>query len=164
MIECACHTLPSLCSKVMLTLVLPLTSHFHEWLSNPYCSHQAAEMDEADDFVETMAWLSYLEECDERSRNFEGLKKRWSARRADGLIGKPNPRKEVLETRARSGTLTHVSDTDLVPYLSRKFKEKPRGRMLVSQQYGHVPRNMKSNRRFGVQGPIQQPKCLKNRR
>ena len=115
-------------------------------------------MDEADDFVETMAWLSYLEECDERSRNFEGLKKRWHARR--GLIGKPNPRKEVLVTRARSGTLTHVSDTDLVPYLSRKFEEKPKGRMmLVSQQYGHVvPRNMKSNRRFGVQGPIQQPR------
>jgi hypothetical protein len=115
-------------------------------------------MDEAEDFVETMAWLSYLEECDERSRNFEGLKKRWSKRRADGLIGKPNPRKEVLVTRARSGTLTHVSDTDLVPYLSRKFEEKPRGRF-VSQQYGHVvPRNMKSNRRFGVQGPIQQPR------
>lgn len=72
-------------------------------------------MDEAEDFVETMAWLSYLEECDERSRNFEGLKKRWSARRADGLIGKPNPRKEVLVNRARSGTLTHVSDTNLVP-------------------------------------------------
>ncbi len=108
-------------------------------------------MDEAEDFVETMAWLSYLEECDERSRNFEGLKKRWSARRAAGLIGKPNPRKEVLVTRARSGTLTHVSDTDLVPYLSRKFED--------GQQYGHVvPRNMKSNRRFGVQGPIQQPR------
>ena len=115
-------------------------------------------MDEAEDFVETMAWLSYLEECDERSRNFEGLKKRWSKRRADGLIGKPNPRKEVLVTRARSGTLTHVSDTDLVPYLSRKFEEKPRGRMFDSQQYGHVPRNMKSNRRFGAMGPIQQPR------
>ena len=116
-------------------------------------------MDAAEDFVETMAWLSYLDECDEKARfNFEGLQKRWAARR--GLIGTPNPSREVLETRARSGTLTHVSETDLVAYTPRKFEEKPRGKVLVGQQYGHVPRNMitTSRHRHGFHGPIQQPR------
>jgi hypothetical protein len=112
-------------------------------------------MDAAEDFVETMAWLSFLDECDERARfNFEGMGKRWSARR--GLIGKPNPPREVVETRTRSGTLTETSD--LVTYTPRKFEEKPRkmGKVHGGQQYGNVPRNVKTS--HGLNGPIQQPR------
>jgi hypothetical protein len=119
-------------------------------------------MDAVDDFVETMAWLSYLDECEDRTRfNFEGLQKRWYVRRAAGLVGKPKPTREVAETRARSGTMTHVSDADLISYTHRKFEEKPRkvGKVLGGQLYGHshVPRNMKISRP-GFQGPIQQPR------
>jgi len=125
-------------------------------LLSPHCSRQAAELDAADDFVETMAWLSYLDECDERARfSFEGLKKRWSARRADGLIGKPNPVREGVHAQTRS--IHHVSETDLVSYAPRRFEEKPRkvGKMHGGQQYGHVPRNVKTNHGFNV---IQQPR------
>ena len=115
-------------------------------------------MDAADDFVETMAWLSFLDECDERTRfSFEGRGKRWSARRVDGLVGKPNPRREFVETRTRSGTITSLSETDIIPYSPRKYEEKPRkvGRMLGVQQYGNVPRNVRHTHNFNV---IQQPR------
>jgi len=131
----------------------------------PPSAEEAAEMDAAEDFVETMAWLSFLDECDERARlSFEGLGKRWSARRAAGLIGKPKPMREgAVDTRARSGTFTkiwgnnHLSETDLVSFTPRKFEEKPRkiGKMHGGQQYGHVARNVKSSHGFNV---IQQPR------
>jgi len=106
-----------------------------------------------------MAWLSFLDECDERARfSFEGLGKRWSARRAAGLIGKPNPMREGV-TRTRSGTFTgSLSDeTDLVSYAPRKFEEKPRriGKMHGGQQYGHVARNVKTSHKKSL---IQQPR------
>lgn len=121
--------------------------------------YQAAELDAAADFVETMAWLSFLDECDERARfSFEGLGKRWSARRAAGLVGKPNPMREGV-TRTRSGTFTgSLSDeTDLVTYAPRKFEEKPRriGKMHGGQQYGHVARNVKTSHKKSL---IQQPR------
>lgn len=117
-------------------------------------------MDAAEDFVETMAWLSFLDECDERARfGFEGRGKRWSARRAAGLVGKPNPRRKVVvEPRTRSGTITNVSETEIVSYTPRKFEEKPRkmGKMNGGQQYGHAPRNIKTmSHGFNV---IQQPR------
>lgn len=121
--------------------------------------YQAAELDAAEDFVETMAWLSFLDECDERARfSFEGLGKRWSARRAVGLVGKPNPMREGV-TRTRSGTSSgSLSDeTDLVSYTPRKFEEKPRriGKMYGGQQYGYVPRNVKTSHKKSL---IQQPR------
>lgn len=103
-----------------------------------------------------MAWLSFLDECDERARfSFEGLGKRWSARRAAGLIGKPNPMREGV-TRTRSGG-SLSDETDLVSYAPRKFEEKPRriGKMHGGQQYGHVARNVKTSHKKSL---IQQPR------
>lgn len=129
------------------------------YLLDPHCSRQAAELDAADDFVETMAWLSYLDECDERARfSYEGLGKRWSARRAAGLIGKPTPMREGVQAKTRSGTfIGHASETDLVSYASRKFEEKPRkiGKMYGGHQYARVARNVRTNHGFNV---IQQPR------
>eukprot|EP00574_Skeletonema_japonicum_P004641 CAMPEP_0201723698 /NCGR_PEP_ID=MMETSP0593-20130828/7650_1 /ASSEMBLY_ACC=CAM_ASM_000672 /TAXON_ID=267983 /ORGANISM="Skeletonema japonicum, Strain CCMP2506" /LENGTH=173 /DNA_ID=CAMNT_0048214829 /DNA_START=114 /DNA_END=635 /DNA_ORIENTATION=- len=130
----------------------------------PPSAEDAAELDAAEDFVETMAWLSFLDECDERARfSFEGLGKRWSARRAAGLIGKPNPMREgVVVSRPRAGTFTtggsSISETDLVSYTPRKFEEKPRrfGKMHGGQQYGHVPRNVKTSHSFNIQQPRKQ--------
>jgi hypothetical protein len=76
--------------------------------------------------------------------------KRWSARRAAGLIGKPNPAREIVATRTRSETLTNLSVTDLVTYTPRKFEEKPRK---IGRMPGHVGRTM-----HGINGPIQQPR------
>jgi hypothetical protein len=139
---------------VMLT---PTPAYLQQIMSfSSHCSHQAAEIEAAEDFVETMAWLSFLDECDERARfNFEGMGKRWSARRAAGLIGKPNPAREIVATRTRSETLTNLSVTDLVTYTPRKFEEKPRK---IGRMPGHVPtsRNVKTS--HGINGPIQQPR------
>ena len=137
-----------------------LCLHLMSYLLDPHCSHnsnQAAELDAADDFVETMAWLSYLDECDERARfSYEGLGKRWHARRS--LIGKPTPMREGVQAKTRSGTfIGHASETDLVSYASRKFEEKPRkiGKMYGGHQYGRVARNVRTNHGFNV---IQQPR------
>ena len=94
-----------------------------------------------------MAWLAYLDECDEAARySFAGFKKRWSARRKAGLIGKPLPARGargarnpdfdevVLMGRLRSGTITSAGSVDLstespsalVPYVPRIFEVKPR--------------------------------------
>ena len=86
----------------------------------------------------------------------QATEKRWSARRAAGLIGKPNPASSV-ETRTRSGTLINRSDeTDLVTYTPRKFEEKPRkmGKMHGGQY--PVPRNVKTT--HGFRPNIQQPR------
>lgn len=87
-----------------ILLSLLLSNTHHATYLPPRLFQQMAELDAADEFVETMAWLSYLDEVDEQARlNFAGFGKRWAARRKDGLVGKPHPAKP--ETRTRSGTI-----------------------------------------------------------
>jgi hypothetical protein len=58
----------------------------------------AAELDAMEDFVETLAILQLLEEREERARNgFCHIKKRWEARRAQGLIGRPHPARHLVD-------------------------------------------------------------------
>ncbi|KAL7544501.1 hypothetical protein ACHAWF_007877 [Thalassiosira exigua] len=129
---------------------------------------QVAEMEAAEEFVETMAWLSYLDECDEAARfNFVGCKKRWAARRKAGLVGKPHPPRERhhnheddegLES-VRSGTISSTSDTttSLVPYVPRMFEVVPR--KVDNRIHGtrSVPKNA-WGARGGRRGLIQQPR------
>jgi hypothetical protein len=134
----------------------------------PPSAEDVAEMEAADDFVETMAWLSYLDECDEQARfNFAGLKKRWEARREAGLVGKPHPPRERHHDddngmgRSRSGTLTSTGEmaSSLVPYAPRIFEVKPRkveNRMSAES----VPKNVRGvhGHSKGNRGLIQQPR------
>lgn len=129
----------------------------------PPSAAEVAELEAADDFVETMAWLSYLDECDEAARfSFAGFGKRWAARRKAGLVGKPHPprasRYAASEDGSSSGTtLTSGSfETSLVPYVPRVFESKPRkfeNRMLG---LGSVPKNARSM--HGHRAVIHQPR------
>lgn len=105
---------------------------------------QAAEMEAADDFVEQMAWLSYLDECDEAARSsFSGFGKRWAARRKVGLIKVHPPRQYNADddSRGSGGRVRSVSvtETALVTYTPRIFEVKPR--KLTSHSFG-VPKNV----------------------
>ena len=127
---------------------------------------QVAELEAADEFVETMAWLSYLDECDEQARiNFTGYKKRWSARREAGLIGKPNPsrdRHHEHDDSSRSGSLSSTGEmtselVTSVPYVPRIFEVKPRKVENRNRMYGgSVPKNTRGVHGYG--GLIQQPR------
>lgn len=64
----------------------------------PPTAADAAEMDFVDDYIRALVDISFLEDGEERARTeFDHLKKRWEARRGDGLKGKPNPYKSELE-------------------------------------------------------------------
>ena len=128
---------------------------------------QVAELEAADEFVETMAWLSYLDECDEQARiNFTGYKKRWAARREAGLIGKPHPSRDRHHEhddamgRSRSGTLSSADESSLVqwvPFVPRIFEVKPR--KVENRMYaGSVPKNTRTRGVHGYGGLIQQPR------
>ena len=66
--------------------------------SFPLDARDAAELDEADEFVEAMALLAFMEEREESCRShFTHLKKRWEARRARGLVGRPRPPKHMID-------------------------------------------------------------------
>ena len=104
-------------------------------------------MDAAEDFVETMAWLSYLDDQEAAARlHFAGHGKRWAARRRTGLRGKPHAARirdddSAGSGRHRSGTITSASDMSaLVPYTPRTFEVRPRK---VDSRMGGwgVPRN-----------------------
>ena len=121
-------------------------------------------MEAADEFVETMAWLSYLDECDMEARSsFAGFKKRWEARREDGLIGRPHPAKArhqgVGTTHhpvSAAGVETESSST-LVMHTPHNFEMRPRkveGR--VHGAASGVPKNVKGL--HGHRGVIQQPR------
>ncbi len=81
---------------------------------------EAAELDAAEAFVETMAMLALMEEKEEKARfEFNHVKKRWEVRRSEGLHGKPKPPKRVV-LPANHDTKTHAAFTtntrSLVPH------------------------------------------------
>lgn len=133
----------------------------------PPSAGEAAEMEAAEDFVETMAWLSYLDECDEAARfSFAGYGKRWAARRKAGLIGKPHPARSHhhRDTHSHSsggssdGGMLSSSDGEmsLVPYVPRIFEAKPRRVENRMFGVGNIPKNSRSMR--GHRVPIHQPR------
>jgi len=64
----------------------------------PPVATDAAELEAVDAFVEAMATLALMEEREEKARNgFAYFKKRWEARRAAGLTGRPRPAKHLVE-------------------------------------------------------------------
>jgi hypothetical protein len=130
-------------------------------------------MDAAEEYVETMAWLAYLDECEEEARNsFAGYKKRWSARRTDGLLGKPHPPKAKMMTSDQAchdSSLSSLAGSAngetsmVVPYVKTNFEIRPRkveGRMMYGAGGAGrscVPKNAKVGL-HGHRGLIQQPR------
>ena len=97
-----------------------------------YHNFQAAEMDAAEEFVEFMAWLSYLDECDEEARfTFCDIKKRWEARRAQGLVGKPHHPRTTSSTSMTNDKrfikANNVDETTLVSFVPSQKNNKKGG-------------------------------------
>ena len=66
----------------------------------PPTAEEAAEMEAVQAFVEMMATLAFMEEREEESRfHFGSFEKRWEARRAEGLVGKPHPPKGLVQPK-----------------------------------------------------------------
>lgn len=69
----------------------------------PPTAQEAAEMEAVQAFVEMMAMFAFLEEHEEEARNnFGSFEKRWERRRAEGLNGKPNPAKGLVQPKDHS--------------------------------------------------------------
>lgn len=64
----------------------------------PPSAQDAAELEAVEMFVDIMATLSMMEEDEERARSsFCHIKKRWEARRMDGLVHKPRPARHSVD-------------------------------------------------------------------
>lgn len=64
----------------------------------------AAELDDVDAYVEEMALLAFLEEQEQMARSdFSHIKKRWEARRKEGLKGRPRKPKHLVDTKKHVG-------------------------------------------------------------
>jgi len=125
----------------------------------PPSAEDVAEMEAAEEFVEFMAWLAFLDEHEEQARaSFAGFKKRWESRRTAGLVGKPKSvRPEVAPYLQTAGA--SVKETDLVPYVPRVYEGtnfKAKNKMMQRLQHQAVPKNVKGL--HGYAPPIQQPR------
>lgn len=125
-------------------------------------------MEAADDFVETMAWLSYLDECDmaARSSSLAGFKKRWEVRREDGLVGRSHPPKARYPAEGGSGSAQHLGGSEhdvstlVTHHAPRNFEVRPRkieNRVHAGASSGsYAPKNARGV--HGHRGLIQQPR------
>ena len=85
--------------------------------SFPPSAQEAAELEAVEIFVDMLATLSLLEDQEEKARSsFCHIKKRWEARREDGLVGKPRPAKNIVEAVDHSHVGKPLKTTDLVPF------------------------------------------------
>ena len=124
-----------------------------------------AEIEAVQDFVDLMAWLSFLDECEESARtSFAGFSKRWESRRAAGLVGKPNAAKNkalsVVLSKAAVSPFNGVNKEEiaLVPFVHKSQKVTDAGsykRSKAEFQKMH-PRTAKGIHGYG--NPIQQPR------
>lgn len=113
----------------------------------PPSAGEAAELDAADEHVETMAWLAYLDERDERARlHFTDCQKRWATRRKDGLVGKPRPPKahHQADDEVDVGVASADGGTEsLVSYRPHAFEVRPR--KVEQRMYApRVPKNARA--------------------
>ena len=75
----------------------------------------AAELDAVDEFVKTMADLALLEEIEEKSRTeFCHVRKRWEARREEGLKGRPNPALGVIKQNQHGNLIINSDERHVV--------------------------------------------------
>lgn len=85
----------------------------------PPSAEEAAELEAVEIFVDILATLSILEEREEKARaSFCHVQKRWEARREDGLLTKPRPAKNLVETvdHVHVHVGKPIKTTDLIPF------------------------------------------------
>jgi hypothetical protein len=69
----------------------------------PPDADDAAELDAVDAYVEEMALLAFMEEQEQMAREgFVHIKKRWEARRKEGLKGRPHPAKHLFDKKTHT--------------------------------------------------------------
>lgn len=94
----------------------------------PPDAQEAAELEAVEVFVEILAQLSLLEDMEERSRvDFHHIKKRWEARRQEGLKTRPRAAKEMLDRSDHSKNQTNLFSSQcrsLVPHSHHHHHDK----------------------------------------
>jgi hypothetical protein len=126
----------------------------------PPTAQEVAEMEAAEMFVALMSHLSLLEEREEHDRtDLSEFAKRWEARRAEGLVGKPHPPMEHKQDTASHHT-KEVHETKLVTYDQRHKNLailQTRDRDRVRAEDKRMFTKVKKNR---ARPPIIQPRKL----
>lgn len=120
----------------------------------PPTAEEAAEMEAVQAFVDLMATLAFLEEQEEQSRiNFDSFVKRWECRRAEGLTGKPNPAKGLVQPKNHSPRQTQNIKTLVkkwaIPHSPKETLMKKPLKPAVGKKPKHIG---------GGRNPIQQPR------
>lgn len=123
----------------------------------PPDAQEAAELEAVEIFVEMMAQLSLLEEMEERARtSFSHIKKRWEARRKEGLKNRPRSPKHMVDRsdhKTQTHTLFSSQCRSVVPYSHHHNREK------VLQHEAVARRNETVRKMPVMQRPvIQQPR------
>lgn len=130
----------------------------------PPTAEEVAEIEAAEKFVAIMAHFALLEEMEEHDRtDFSDFPKRWEARRAEGLVGKPRP-PVVHPEKERSAHIKAVHETTLVTYDQQhknlallQNKERERVRAEEKRMYGNTKLPKK---RIVTRRPLIQPRKL----
>ena len=94
----------------------------------PLTAEDAAELEECDSFVETLATLSILEDQETlfRQRFHDFHVKRWEARREEGLIGRPHPKRNTIKPKIhRNLKMGREDETNIVSF-AHSLKQKER--------------------------------------
>jgi hypothetical protein len=119
----------------------------------PPDAQEAWELEAVEIFVEMMAQLSMLEELEERSRtDFSHIKKRWEARRKEGLKTRPRAPKHMVDRsfhKTQTNTLYSSQCRSVVPYSHHHNREK----MLHHET---ARRGSETTKKMPMSGPVMQ--------
>jgi hypothetical protein len=125
----------------------------------PPSAYDAAELDAADEFLNQMVDLSFLEEREERTRSDYGyhFKMRWEARRQQGLTGKPVKLDPSIQVR-HGHNIKKPIERSLVHYHRHRRDNgniENRQHRVGASKYGRNHFNARCRSR-----PIQQPRKM----
>jgi len=126
----------------------------------------AAELDAVDDFLRAMVDISFLEENEERTREdfSHTFKKRWEARRQEGLVGRPHAASLPTENFGSHGYMMKGQEERLVHYDRHRRAHvnalNRRHLLDVSKQHHHTYGKKASNKSNGCSRPIHQPRKM----
>jgi len=130
----------------------------------PPSAQEAAEIEAVETFVGIMAYLSMLEEKEERARSsFCHIQKRWEARREDGLVSKPRQAKHSVEIvdhnkHVAGKTLTTTDLVSLTHSLDRALAAKDLQSRSRSREEFRRVNNKKGGKMNGQRIPVHQPR------
>lgn len=131
---------------------------------NPFAD--AAELDAVDDFLRALVDLSFLEENEEKTREdfSHTFKKRWEARRQQGLVGRPHAASTLRANFGCHGYMMKGQEERLVHYdrHRRSHANALNRRYLldVSKKHHHAFGKKGSSKSYGCSRPIHQPRKM----